>query len=186
MIDTEYSKTALYEEHIKLDAKIVPFAGYLMPVNYKEGISSEYKSVRNHVGMFDVSHMGQIFIEGEKSEIFLDYITVNNVKKIKSGCAQYNMFCNPEGGVIDDIIIYKKNQSSFFLIVNASNINKDYDWLVQNNSFDVELINYSEKKSILAIQGPSSRDVFLNALNIDIENLKFYTLPIINYLMRIL
>ena len=175
MIGIEYSKTSLYQEHIKLDAKVIPFAGYLMPVNYKDGISSEYNSVRNHVGMFDVSHMGQIFIEGEQSEKFLDYITVNNIKKIKNSCAQYNMFCNNTGGVIDDIIVYKNNQFSFFVIVNASNIKKDYNWLVKNNSFNVDLKNYSEKRSILAVQGPASRDVFLNALNIDVRGLKFYT-----------
>jgi len=176
MIDTkEYNKTSLYKEHIKLEAKVVPFAGYLMPVNYKEGISSEYNSVRNDVGMFDVSHMGQIFIEGENSEFFLNYITVNNVKDIKNGCAQYTMFCNNEGGVIDDIIIYKNNQTSYFLIVNASNIENDYNWLIENNNFNVKLTNCSEEKSILAIQGPSSRNILLKVLNVDIQDLKFYT-----------
>ena len=176
MIDTEqYSKTSLYEEHIKLEAKIVPFAGYLMPVNYKKGISSEYDSVRNSVGMFDVSHMGQIFIEGENSEDFLNYLTVNNIKNIKNGCAQYNMICNNEGGVIDDIIVYKNNQSSFFLIVNASNIYKDYNWLSENNNFDVKLTNHSEIKSIIALQGPSSRKTLFEVLNFDVKDLEFYT-----------
>ncbi len=176
MIDIEkYNKTSLYEEHVKLEAKVVPFAGYLMPINYKKGISSEYHSVRNDVGMFDVSHMGQILVEGEKSEDFLNYITVNNIKSIKDGFAQYNVFCNYEGGVIDDVIIYKNNQSSFFIIANASNINEDYDWLVQNNNFEVKIKNYSEKKSILAFQGPNSRYALLKILNIDIKNLKFYT-----------
>jgi len=170
-----YNKTSLYEQHVKLDAKIVPFAGYLMPVNYKKGISSEYNSVRNHVGMFDVSHMGQIFIEGENAEQFLNYITVNNIKKIKNNCAQYNIFCNDEGGVIDDIIIYRNSELSFFIIVNALNIDKNYNWLIKNNNFDVNIKNSSKEKSILAVQGPNSREIFLKAFSIDLADLKFYT-----------
>ena len=176
MIDIEkYKKTSLYEKHIELEAKVVPFAGYLMPVNYQKGISSEYHSVRSDVGIFDVSHMGQILVEGEKSQDFLNYITVNNIKSMKNGFAQYNMICNHAGGVIDDVIIYRNNEFSFFIIVNASNINEDYDWLVKNNTFKVKLKNWSEKKSILAIQGPNSRSVLLKTLNIDVKNLTFYT-----------
>ncbi|MBI45070.1 MAG: glycine cleavage system protein T [Candidatus Marinimicrobia bacterium] len=171
----KHKKTSLYEKHIELDAKVIPFAGYLMPVNYKEGISFEYNSVRNDVGMFDVSHMGKIIVSGQKSEDFLNYITANNIVKIKNNCAQYNMFCNHEGGVIDDIIVYKKNQNSFFIIVNASNIDKDYKWMIENNDFDVEIENCSEKTSILAIQGPNSRNIILKSLDINLDNLKFYT-----------
>ena len=171
----ENKKTSLYEKHIELDAKVIPFAGYLMPVNYKKGISFEYNSVRNDVGMFDVSHMGKIIVSGEESEDFLNYITANNISKIKDNCAQYNMFCNHEGGVIDDIIVYKKNRNSFFIIVNASNIDKDYKWMIENNDFDVEIENCSEQTSILAIQGPNSRNIILESLDINLDNLKFYT-----------
>ena len=99
--------TALYQEHIKLNAKIVPFAGYLMPINYQDGIKHEYFSVREDVGIFDVSHMGEINIQGENSTIFLQYITVNDVSRLDDGDAQYNVICNEEGGILDDIIIFR-------------------------------------------------------------------------------
>ena len=105
----DYIKTSLYEEHDKIGAKIIPFAGYLMPVNYKGGLANEYNAVRNRVGMFDVSHMGQLSITGPESKFFLNHMTVNNIDKIDTGGAQYSMFCNDRGTVIDDIIIYKKN-----------------------------------------------------------------------------
>ena len=169
-----YKKTSLYKQHEKLNAKIVPFAGYLMPVNYDKGISSEYKSVRKSVGMFDVSHMGFISIEGEKSSEFLNHITINNVCKISSGCAQYSVICNESGGCVDDVIIYKRDVSSYFLIVNASNIIKDFEWLIEQNKYNVNISNNSEKFSILAVQGPNSRQTLIDAFNVDIKNLEFY------------
>ena len=174
MIETDFLKTSLYKQHEKLDAKIVPFAGYLMPVNYSNGISSEYESIRNSVGMFDVSHMGFISIEGEKSLEFLNYVTINNINKIISGGAQYNVICDEKGGCIDDIIIYKKDNLSYFMVVNASNIDKDFKWLCKQNNYNVEISNKSNKFSILAIQGPKSRDTLIESLNIDIYNLGFY------------
>ena len=109
-----YKKTSLYEEHEKLSAKIVPFAGFLMPVSYKEGLVGEYKAVRNSVGMFDVSHMGKISLEGENISKLLNYVTVNNVDNLNDGDAQYNMFCDHEGNVIDDIIVYRHSKNHFF------------------------------------------------------------------------
>ena len=174
MKNSNYKKTSLYKQHEKLNAKIVPFAGYLMPVNYDKGISSEYESVRKSVGMFDVSHMGFISVEGENSSEFLNYITINNVSKISSGCAQYSVICNENGGCVDDIIIYKRDDFSYFLIVNASNIDKDFEWIIKQNKYNVDISNYSEKFSILAVQGPNSRQTLIDAFSINIKNLEFY------------
>ncbi len=170
-----YIKTSLYEEHDKLGAKIIPFAGYLMPVSYNNGLIAEYNAVRLNVGMFDVSHMGQLLIEGSNAEQFLNYVTVNNVNKIQAGGAQYSAFCNKDGKVIDDIIVYKNNSESFFIVVNASNIDKDYNWLLQNNTYNVKIDNLSSDYSILAVQGPESRKLLMKCLGIDLSNIKFYT-----------
>ena len=121
-------KTSLYEEHKKLNAKILPFSGYKMPITYPNGINSECYEVRNNVGMFDVSHMGQFRISGLEATNFLQKILINDVKKIKSGDAQYTALCNEDGGIIDDLIIYKEDDS-YLLIVNASNIEKNYNWV---------------------------------------------------------
>ena len=174
-------KTSLYEQHKKLDAKIVPFAGYLMPVNYTKGITSEYESVRNSVGMFDVSHMGFISIKGEKCSEFLNHVTINNVNKIAAGSAQYSIICNENGGSVDDVIIYKKGDSSFFMVVNASNIVKDFEWLCQKNKYDINISNESNECSIIAIQGPESRRKITDVLDLDIEKLGFYQFSIHNF-----
>ena len=174
----KHLKTALYSEHEKLGAKIVPFAGYLMPVSYSGTLADEYNAVRNKVGIFDVSHMGQIFIEGPESVQFLNYVTTNNIDKIKIGGAQYNMFCSDDGTVIDDIIVYKKSEESFFIIVNASNIDKDYKWLNKNNINNVNIRNLSDQYSILAIQGPLSRKKIMKHLDINLSDMSFYTFSI--------
>ena len=174
----DYIKTSLYEEHDKIGAKIIPFAGYLMPVSYSGGLLKEYNAVRNQVGVFDVSHMGQLSIKGPGANFFLNYVTVNNVDKIQDGSAQYSMFCNDNGKVIDDIIIYKNNEESFFIIVNASNIDKDYNWLLKNNIDNVKIENLSNQYSILAVQGPLSRKLLMKHLNIALTQMKFYTFNI--------
>ena len=167
--------TSLYNYHLKLKAKMVPFAGYLMPVNYENGISHEYNSVRNNIGIFDVSHMGKIFIDGLDAVNFLDSLTTNNIYKLSSGDAQYNLICNNTGGVIDDIIVYKKNNSSFMLIVNASNIKKIYKWLISNKKkYNISIQNNSKELSIIAVQGPKSREILNQIFNLNIR-LKFYT-----------
>ena len=170
-----YIKTSLYEEHNKLGAKIIPFAGYLMPVSYSSGLAKEYGAVRNKVGVFDVSHMGQLSITGSEANFFLNYVTVNNVDKIQDGGAQYSMFCNDNGTVIDDIIIYRNNEESFFIIVNASNIEKDYNWLLKNNINKVKIENLSSQYSILAVQGPLSRKLLVKYLEVDLTKMAFYT-----------
>ena len=132
------NKTALYNEHKNLKAKIVSFADYLMPINYGNGIQFEYKAVRNGVGMFDVSHMGQIFIEGKDSLKLIQFITINDVNKLEIGDAQYSAICNNEGGVKDDIIVYR-NQNNYLLIANASNSEKIFNriYLRFTNSINI-------------------------------------------------
>ena len=167
-------KTTLYDEHIKYGGKMIPFAGYYMPANYSKGIISEYKNIRENVGIFDVSHMGQIEISGQNAVNYLQYLTTNNINKMKDGSAQYNLICNHNGGIIDDVIIYRLNSEKFMVIVNASNIDKDYKWLIKENKFNVVINNFSDQFSLIAIQGPNSRKVMKDIFDLKLEN-KFYT-----------
>jgi len=165
--------TSLYNEHIKLGAKLVDFAGYNMPVNYSRGIKSEYSAVRNDVGVFDVSHMGQIRIIGKDAKYFLDFITANDVIKLKIGDAQYSVMCNKQGGIKDDIIIYMLDDVEFLLIVNASNCEKIYNWILEFKLDDLKIINETSDYSLIAIQGPESRNILKKVLLHDID-LGFY------------
>ena len=151
-------KTKLFNVHQKLGAKIVDFAGYQMPVQYSS-IIAEHKAVRNSVGVFDVSHMGEIFILGKRALDFVQEITVNDASKLTPGRVQYSAMCYNDGGIVDDILVYKLNDEKFILVVNASNIEKDYNWMIENNNFGVEIINESNEYSLLAIQGPNSKNV---------------------------
>ena len=164
---TETKKTALYQKHINLGAKMVAFAGYEMPVSYPIGIQKEYSAVRNSVGMFDVSHMGQFSITGLSSLNFLQKVTINDVSKLKDFEAQYSAMCYPNGGIVDDLILYKQ-PNGYFVVINASNIEKDFDWLEKNLSGDVELENLSDEYSLIAIQGPKTRNVLSRFTNADL------------------
>ena len=166
-------KTKFYNVHEKLGAKTVEFAGYLMPIQYSS-IISEHKAVRNSVGVFDVSHMGEIFVEGEKALEFVQYITINDASKLFPGKVQYSAMCYPDGGIIDDLLVYKISTNKFMLVVNASNIEKDFSWMVENNKFGVELKNLSDEYSLLAVQGPYSKDVVQKLLE-DSLDLEYYT-----------
>ena len=136
--------TPLFNSHVNLGAKMVDFAGFKMPIQY-QGITSEHLNVRNHVGIFDVSHMGEFKIYGKDSTKFLNYICSNNIEKISIGKAQYNLLMNPNGGIIDDLIVYKTAISEYMLVVNAANISKDYDWIKKNiNGFECEIKNISD------------------------------------------
>ncbi len=166
-------KTNFYNIHEKLGAKIVEFAGYLMPIQYSS-IIAEHKAVRNSVGVFDVSHMGEIFVEGEKALDFVQYITINDASKLVPGKVQYSAMCYPDGGIIDDLLVYKISDTKFMLVVNASNIEKDFNWMVENNKFGVDLKNLSDEYSLLAVQGPYSKDVVQKLIN-DKLDLEYYT-----------
>jgi len=148
-------KTALYSIHEKAGAKIVEFAGYLMPIQYTS-IIAEHKAVRESVGVFDVSHMGEIFVTGEKAQDFVQYITVNDVTKLYPGRVQYSAMLYNDGGIVDDLLVYKFADDKFLLVVNGSNVEKDFNWMKENNKFGVTLENKSDEYSLLAVQGPNS------------------------------
>ena len=163
-------KTKFINVHEKLRAKIVEFAGYLMPIQYTS-IIAEHKTVRNSVGVFDVSHMGEIFISGKNALDFVQYITINDSSKLIPGRVQYSAMCYNDGGIVDDLLVYKISTTEFMLVVNASNISKDFEWMLKNNTFGVEIKNLSDEYSLLAVQGPKSKEVIQklceNTLDID-------------------
>jgi aminomethyltransferase len=168
-------KTTFYNLHEKAGAKIVEFAGFMMPIQYSS-IIAEHKAVRNNVGVFDVSHMGEIFIRGTKAAEFVQNLTVNDVTKLYPGRVQYSAMCYPEGGIVDDLLVYMVSPEEFMIVVNASNMQKDYDWMIQNNSHDVEVDNQSDEYSLLAIQGPNSKDTLSKIIdkNLDLEYYHFF------------
>lgn len=151
-------KTTFYNIHEKLGAKIVEFAGYLMPIQYSS-IIAEHKAVRNSVGVFDVSHMGEVFVSGERALDFVQHLTVNDASVLFPGRVQYSAMCYPDGGIVDDLLVYKLADDKFMLVINASNIEKDFNWMKENNKFGVELKNLSDDYSLLAVQGPNSKEV---------------------------
>lgn len=170
-------KTKFYDIHKKLDAKIVEFAGYEMPVQYSS-IIAEHKAVRNSVGVFDVSHMGEFFVKGEKALDFVQGVTVNNAAKLEPGKVQYSCMCYEDGGIVDDLLVYQLDENEYMLVVNASNIDKDFEWLAKNNTHGIELVNRSDEYSLLAVQGPNSQKVLQKICNKNLDDLGFYTFTI--------
>ena len=164
--------TKFVSVHQKLNAKLVDFAGFNMPVQYNS-IIAEHLAVRNAVGVFDVSHMGEIRIKGEKALDFVQSITVNDASKLYNGRVQYSAMCYPDGGIVDDLLVYKIADDEYFLVVNASNIEKDFNWMNSNNKFGVEIIDESDEYSLLAIQGPKSLEVVQKLCDKEI-NLEYY------------
>jgi len=165
-------KTTLYNVHSKLGAKLVEFAGYMMPIQYSS-IIAEHKAVRNSVGVFDVSHMGEVFIKGEKALDFVQHITVNDASKLFNGRVQYSAMCYPDGGIVDDLLVYRLSENEFMLVVNASNKDKDVKWMQENNIFNVEISDNSEEYTLLAVQGPKSNEVVQKVCNRTL-NLEYY------------
>lgn len=161
--------------HEKLGAKMIDFAGYWMPASYS-GINDEHKTVRENAGVFDVSHMGEFMLRGDHALPLIQKVTTNDASKLTVGKAQYSCMLNDEGGVIDDLIIYclEENQK-YMLVVNASNIQKDWDWIVQHNSEKAEMENVSDQTCLLAIQGPNASKILQPLTEVDILNLKYYT-----------
>ena len=167
-------KTELYEIHKSLGANMTNFAGYEMPISYGS-IIKEHNCVRNSVGVFDVSHMGEFLVKGENAENFLQYCCSNDIKKLFVGRAQYNYFPNSNGGIIDDLIVYKLEEKKYLLIVNASNIQKDWEHLnLLNKEFNVDLKNISDKISLLSIQGPNSTKILNKISDFDFGTLDNY------------
>ncbi len=168
-------KTTFYGMHEKLGAKMVEFAGYLMPIQYSS-IIAEHKAVRDSVGVFDVSHMGEVFVTGEKALDFVQHITVNDASKLFPGRVQYSAMCYNDGGIVDDLLVYKISDDKFMLVINASNIEKDFNWMNENNKFGVKLENRSDEYSLLAVQGPNSQKAVqkICSRNLDLEYYHFF------------
>jgi aminomethyltransferase len=167
--------TALTDLHIRLGAKMVPFAGYNMPVLYTNLIE-EHNAVRNSVGMFDVSHMGEFHIKGEGSLELLQYVTTNDVSKLVDGKVQYSCLPNNEGGIVDDLLVYRQAENDYYLVVNASNIEKDWNWISeQNKRFGAEMHNLSDDYSLLAVQGPNALKTLQKLTDVNLASLEYYT-----------
>ena len=165
-------RTPLYDFHLENNAKIVEFAGWLMPVRYSELIT-EHNATRKAAGLFDVSHMGEILVSGSTAEKTINYLCSNDLEKIIDGQAQYSAFLNNDGGVVDDLIIYKFNKNQFLLCVNASNLDKDYKWMLDNNLYKAEIKNVSNHYGQIAIQGPKAESI-LALLIPEVSELKYF------------
>ena len=170
-------KLELSDKHQSLGGKMVEFAGYYMPVQY-EGVKAEHETVRNSVGVFDVSHMVEIFVSGENSEDFLQYITSIDVSKLTSGKVQYSCFPNNKDGIVDDLLVYKIEQNKYMLVVNASNLEKDWDWINFHNTFGVIIENKSDDYSLLAVQGPKSVELLQQLTSVNLSEIKYYNFTI--------
>lgn len=169
--------TALTHIHESLGAKMVPFAGYMMPVQY-EGINIEHETVRNGVGVFDVSHMGEFYLEGKNALALIQKVTSNDASVLIDGKIQYSCLPNNDGGIVDDLLVYRINEEKYFLVVNASNIEKDWNWISQHNDLGVEMTNSSDKLSLLAVQGPDATIALQTLTDIDLSAMEYYTVKI--------
>ena len=166
--------TALSQKHIDLGAKMVPFAGYNMPVQY-EGVNAEHETVRNAVGVFDVSHMGEFVLRGPNALGLIQKFASNDASVLVDGKAQYSCMPNGKGGIVDDLIIYRVNSEEYFIVVNASNIEKDWNWIRSLNDLGVQMENLSDQYSLLAIQGPKAAEAMQSLTSIDLSNMTYYT-----------
>lgn len=167
-------EVALAAKHVALGAKMVPFAGYNMPVQYT-GVNDEHVAVRNGVGVFDVSHMGEFILKGENALDLIQRVTSNDASKLSDGGVQYSCLPNEEGGIVDDLLVYRIDELSYMLVVNASNIDKDWDWIQKYNTQGVEMHNISDQTSLLAVQGPKAAEVLQKLTKMDLEGMKYYT-----------
>ena len=168
-------QTPFTHKHIALGAKMAPFAGYNMPISYT-GINDEHHAVRNNAGIFDVSHMGEFILKGEKALELIQSVTTNDASKLSNGQAQYSCLTNNNGGIVDDLLVYCIEQNNtYMLVVNASNIQKDWDWISAHNAENAEMHNISDKTCLLAIQGPNATTIMQGLTDMDILNLKYYT-----------
>ncbi|MFD2919897.1 glycine cleavage system aminomethyltransferase GcvT [Terrimonas rubra] len=167
--------TPFTNKHIALGAKMADFAGYNMPISYT-GINDEHQAVRNNAGVFDVSHMGEFILKGEHALDLIQRVTSNDASKLKNGQAQYSCLPNNEGGIVDDLLVYCIEENKvYMLVVNASNIEKDWNWISSHNTNNAEMHNISDKTALLAIQGPKATQILQPLTDVDILNLKYYT-----------
>ncbi len=170
----EPKRTPFTQYHIEAGGKMVDFAGYYMPVQYPKGITAEHLAVRQNVGLFDLSHMGEFEVSGKDALAFLQKTTTNNVASLEVGKIQYSCMMYPEGGIVDDLLVYRL-PDRFFLVVNASNIQKDFDWLSKHKFGDVKLVNRSDEFGLLAIQGPNAQKVMAKLTDYNLEGMGYYT-----------
>jgi aminomethyltransferase len=174
-------KTSLFERHVSANARMAPFAGYEMPISYK-GINEEHHAVRNNTGLFDVSHMGEFIIKGKEALSLINELTANDASILEPGDVQYSCFPNGNGGIVDDLLVYRlfddqcaAGEQAFMLVVNASNIEKDFEWLQKHNHYDTRLINISDKTALLALQGPKAILLLQELTLIDLDQMKYYS-----------
>ncbi|MDR7857667.1 glycine cleavage system aminomethyltransferase GcvT [Tissierella sp.] len=172
----EAKKTPLYDEHVKLGGKVVDYAGWFLPVQY-EGLVAEHEAVRNAAGLFDVSHMGEITVKGKDALAYVDYLMTNDITKIVDNQVIYTFMCMPNGGVVDDLLVYRFDNNDFYLVVNASNADKDFKWMLdQKGNFDVEITNISDSVGEVAIQGPLAQQILQKLTKTDLNKITFFTL----------
>lgn len=173
-MEENIKKTCLHSRHVELGALMSPFAGFDMPIQYTN-ITDEHNAVRHNVGVFDVSHMGEVRVTGKDAEKFVNHIFVNDVSGAPDGQIFYGMMCYENGGVVDDLLVYKVNDEEFFLVINASNIDKDFAWIEQNaKGFEVKVENQSEYYAELAVQGPRAEETLIRILNLPLGEIAFY------------
>ena len=174
-METNNKRTCLYDKHVALGALISPFGGFDMPIQYS-GIVDEHQAVRQACGVFDVSHMGEVLVSGADAERYVNHIFTNDVTKVDAGKILYGMMCYENGGVVDDLLVYKMATDRYFLVINAANIDKDWAWIQeQAKGYDVVLEHQSEQYGEVAVQGPESEQVLKEVLGIDGSDLTFYT-----------
>ena len=179
----ENKKTCLYDKHVALGALISPFGGFDMPIQYTN-IIDEHQAVRQHCGVFDVSHMGEVLVSGKDAERYVNHVFTNDVRNMPNGKILYGMMCYEDGGVVDDLLVYKMADDKFFLVINAANIDKDWAWIQQQSKgFDITLDHQSDQYGELAIQGPEAEQVMEQVLGIPCKELVFYTFKTIDDIM---
>jgi len=165
-------KTPLYDEHVKLGGKIVDYAGWFLPVQY-EGLITEHEAVRNDAGLFDVSHMGQIMVKGKDALDFLQYLLTNDISKMTDNQTMYALLCYPDGGVVDDLLVYKYGPEEYLLVVNAANTEKDFKWMIDNKKdFNIILENISDQIGLVALQGPKAEKILQKLTDYDLSSIK--------------
>lgn len=167
-------KTPLYDKHVELGGKVVDYSGWFLPVEYS-GLTDEHEAVRNNVGLFDVSHMGEFDVKGKDALAFINYAFTNDYTNVDDYQIQYTMLCHEDGGIIDDLLIYKYNDEHFLIIPNAANVDKDFAHLAEvAKDFDVEFKNISEEVGEIAIQGPKSQEVLAKVVDYNLDDIAYY------------
>ena len=174
-LEQKEKRTCLYDKHVELGALMSPFGGFIMPIQYA-GIAVEHQAVREKVGLFDVSHMGEVTVRGKEAERYVQHIFTNDIAGAPVGKIYYGMMCYEQGGTVDDLLVYKMGENDFFLVINAANIDKDWAWMQQQaTGFDIDLQNRSDDYGQIAVQGPESEQVMETVLGISCSELSFYT-----------